>query len=359
MVEGVTYTQEIDEKTGAIKYVPSNPPTPPPSDSENDGKDGSNGDGKNAGGKGGGQGDGESDGTFAPTGKHGGEPSYAHDSDANEYFADMINHVEFSANDKMAELLKRLEDNNKRLRYDTRIENGKLDGRRLTAYKTSSKLFKKKAIKHKNYQFTIMLDTSGSMFGDENDRTDEANHHKTSKINIGVSSIAQTVKALEELNLPVAVVAMNYKVDLLKAYGEKWNENKFCDTLQRNMVGKAKSGMDPMGGTDESVAYDETLKYISEHSDQKTNNIVIVLSDGEPNSSGGQVDCTFEGEMYQIQSRPSHTDSLRKYWEQQTLVVPYGIGLLSGARQLPRSQRLNHIDKLPELMSNLIQEILL
>lgn len=358
MVEGVTYTQEIDEKTGAIKYVPNNPPTPPPSDSKNDGKDGSNGDGKNAGGQAGKQGEGDGT-TSAPTGKHGGKPTYAHESDANDIFTDMINHVNFSANDKMAELLKRLEDNNKRLRYDTRIENGKLDGRRLTAYKTSSKLFKKKAIKHKNYQFTIMLDTSGSMFGDEDNCTDYDNNHKGSKINIGVSSIAQTVKALEELKLPVAVIAMNYKVDLLKPYGEKWNENKFCDTLQRNMVGKAKSGMDPMGGTDESVAYDETLKYISEHSDQKTNNIVIVLSDGEPNSSGGQVDCTFEGEMYQVNSRPSNTNDLRKYWEQQSLVTPYGIGLLSGARQLPRSQRLNHIDKLPELMSNLIQEILL
>src|SRR5690606_10558183 len=66
--------------------------------------------------------------------------------------------------EKLVEVMQGLEDNNKKLRYATRLQTGKLDGRRLTAYKTSDKLFKKKAIKHKDYQFTILVDTSGSMF---------------------------------------------------------------------------------------------------------------------------------------------------------------------------------------------------
>jgi len=286
MADDITYTQEVDEKTGEIKYVPNRPPQSP-------------------------------------------------------------------------DLLKRLEDNNKRLRYNKRLENGKLDGRRLTAYKTSNKLFKKKAIKYKNYQFTIMLDTSGSMLNDQNGSRATP---QDSKYAIGISTLAQVTQSLESLNIPISLIAMNEEIRMVKDFDEKYNQSVLFERLRINFVDEVDD-RNNIGGTSEGTGYLETLKHIVDNSTAKTENIVIVLSDGEPNTDwhSTMVAMSKTGETVEIEdgTLTDNVRELKEFWNKQNIATPYGIGLMSDASQLPRSQRLNHIDKLPELMSNLIQEILL
>jgi len=322
--EQITYTQVVDEKSGEIKYVPNTPPPPPPPDDE---------EGDDA------------------------------DSDEKEdrLFDPFRNAVEdIIIDDKLTEILARLEDNNKRLRYANRLQNGKLDGRRLCAFKTSDRLFKKKAIKHKNYQFTIMVDTSGSMFeGDDGDYSESEEALANCKLAVATKSVVRVVKALEDLKIPVSVVAMNNETRLLKPFDSKFDIKEFMARLKKNVMGSGDDGKENMGGTEEMVAYKETVAYIDRNTKGKTVNVVLVLSDGAPGGKDRDVTVIMEGEPYLVEPLGSRIDALKSYWTKQTKVDVYGIGIMSSAGQIPRSRRLDSVEKLPEVISNLIQEIIM
>lgn len=339
----LTYTQVIDEKSGEIKYVPNTPPPPPEGDQ-----------GKAQPG----------DSTEDKMQKRG----LKHDDRENrqifEAMEKMFGKLSNSIDDELVNIIKEIEANNKKLRYDKRLTHGKLDGRRLTAYKTSDRLFKKKAIRHRDYQFTIMLDTSGSMFDSANyyadDIQDQVLH---SKMALAVESIQRIARALEAANLPVSVIAMNVETRMLKRFDEKWDKDTFFDRLVKNLFGKPYERDSNMSGTAEQVAYNETVDYIRKNTPPKRENVVFVLSDGEPGTYEQTIKVFMDSDDTPKDVDNSNfsdrVDSLKKFWERQTDLLPYGLGIMSSARQIPRAQQLDKPEKLAEVMRNLIQEILL
>lgn len=326
------YRQVIDEDTGAIQYVPVGndvPPSPPPKMSTE-------------------AGNGSKQVDNDPDGKRSEQKRF---EDAVDKLKKELGSAEmsFETDPKMTDLFKQLQDNNKRLRFKTRLQSGKLDTRQLTRYKTSDKLFKQKSIKHKDYQFTIMLDTSGSMGG--------------SKIRTAVESIYRLATTLDELKIPTAVVGMNLEVQLLKGFDQPFDMEDFANRLIDNFNG-TYDGDQNCGGTHEYVAYTETLDYIKAHSGAKTHNVVFVLSDGEPGGGRRYVPVNFGEERLVDLHAPSYIgsdsiDNLRAFWLRQSVATPYGIGIRSSANQVPNNRQLEDVTKLPAMMGRLLQEILL
>lgn len=403
MNPNVKYTQKVDEKTGEITFVPDTPP-------------------QNGNGQGGGKGgqskqsedsqqqsntsggtkgaehhkDGDKDGNSDPT-KKGKKttnlkaiigdgqvvfPAYYLNDIKKEQDRLAEDYFDFTPNHKLEELLGNLEANNKKLRYAKRLQGGKLDGRRLTAYKTSDRLFKKKAIKHKDYQFNILIDTSGSMFHDS--------------LMTAMSAVAKTVKAIESLGMPVAVWSMNLATGLVKDYNEEFNDETFKRNMvimgggmiadrQRNTHLSDKEYAAQMeaistdktpqsisntkvrgierfaGGTIENVAYEQSLAYSKAHSTAKTKPVFIVLSDGEPGGDLNQVPLLI-GDKIEYVKMPESGNTvpeLRKWWERRsTELTVYGIGIYSSCGQVPNNQTISDLEKLPEVMSDLVQQII-
>lgn len=412
MQQGVKYTQVVDEKTGKITFVPDSPPE----QGEGDGG-GGNGQGQNqqsqnpsqsqqqsqGGGSGGGpQGSGEKpeqgeegeqkDASGAPKRGKRTEFNTKHDigggvfwpkhvldevrNDREEYEEE---YFDFKENAKLNELLTGLEANNKKLRYSKRLQKGKLDGRRLTAYKTSDRLFKQKAIKHKDYQFNILIDTSGSMF--------------YSELMTAMSAVAKTVKAIEQLNMPVAVWSMNYALGLVKDYDETFDDERFkenmlimssgvvidrenqslSDSEVEQEIAEMQNGQLTLGntnlrglnhftsGTIENVAYEQSLAYSKANSGPKTKPVFIVLSDGEPGGHLSKVPVLMGDTVEYVEMPDTDNDvnSLRRWWEKRaTELTAYGIGIYSSCGQVPNSQTINDLEQLPEVMSDLIQQII-
>lgn len=416
MNPNVKYTQQVDEKTGKITFVPDTPPEQS-QDQDQSQQNHQEGQGEQQPQDGNGNPQNEGQGEKGNTGK--GEGS-KHDNgeetekgqgipdgsekvkkkrDINEiigkgelvvpayYLEEIIkgqdeiadDYFDFSANTKLTELLGNLEANNKKLRYAKRLQGGKLDGRRLTAYKTSDRLFKKKAIKHKDYQFNILIDTSGSMFHDS--------------LMTAMSAVAKTVKSLEALGLPVAVWSMNLGTGLVKDYKEPFNEQQFIHNMRimgaamlidrqrydhlsddefNKMLENVRtdktqnalyrvSGKELAGGTIENVAYEQSLAYSKANSGAKTKPVFIVLSDGEPGGSLSKVPVMIgdEIEYVEMPDGGNQVGDLRKWWERKSgELTAYGIGIYSACGQVPNSQTINDLEKLPEVMSDLVQQII-
>jgi len=348
------YTQKIDPKTGEISYVPETPPQ-----GQGDGKS------KNKSGSGG-------DKQYNPKSTQAASKELLgnnHDYELNErilqdietdysIFGNNGRRLDFKPDNKLTKALEALEVNNKKLRYDRRLLSGKLDGRRLVAHKTSERLFKKKAIKHRDYQFTLLVDTSGSMFD--------------SKITTAISSVSKIVQSLEQLNIPVAVWAMNNAVVLVKDYRETYDETDVMNRFKFSMSGQVKSDDDAVfaGGTSEYVAYEEALERAKANSTHKTKNVAIVLSDGAPGCRNEYTPVFADGKVTEYKTEYSRhtgayqpsanrTDSLRTWWERRKFEIEaYGIGLYSDARQVTNAKSINNIKQLPEVMNNLIQNIM-
>jgi hypothetical protein len=333
-----TYTQVIDEKTGEIKYVPNTPPTPPEALANMAGD-------KNA--------------------KASGErPKRVKiDPDAEESLRnDIFSKLDLKLNDKLTDVLVNLAQNAKRLRYDRRLETGKLDGRRLTAYKTSHRLFKKKAIKDKHYQFTFLLDTSGSMGHSDDDGT--------TRMQVACEVLVQTMQALEDpqINIRSSVIGMNNAVMLLKDFGETLDTKEFVENVVESICGDASDDEDGdkmfMGGTSEMIAYREALDYIRKNtSNPKTTNVVIVLSDGAPGAGFSPTPVYMDGNQelreVELDDSQNSTSVLRAFWERNNEVMCFGLGIQSRAQQIPVSRQINTIKELPHVMSNLLTELMI
>ncbi len=406
----VKYTQQVDEKTGKITFVPDTPSQDgnggnggqgqgQSQQSQGDpqqGKDqNQNGDPQDGGDHTKGKPTEESDHQQRPGHKKSHVGLKANICDGTvvfpRHYLDLIqqerdevadDYLDYSENHKLTELLNGLEANNKKLRYAKRLQGGKLDGRRLTAYRTSDRLFKKKAIKHKDYQFNILIDTSGSMFHSE--------------ILTAMSAVAKTVKAIEAIGMPVAVWSMNVALGLVKDYDESFNDDVFTQNMlimsagvvidrERNLQIMSEDELNKelhristdgdysidqsnlrvagqfAGGTNENVAYEQSLAHSKAHSTPKTKPVFIVLSDGEPGGGLNQVP-VLKGDKIEYVEPPetgNDVSSLHKWWVQrETELTAYGIGIYSRCGQVPNSQTINDLDQLPEVMSDLVQQII-
>jgi hypothetical protein len=155
---------------------------------------------------------------------------------------------------------------------------------------------------------------------------------------------------------------MNCETRLIKEFGTKFNFDDFMYRMKHNIFGKTHRVYN-MGGTNEMVAYKETIAYINRNAARsKQSNIVLVLSDGEPGGESGDRPVFMEDQIKQLRGNNNgddRIDSLLHYWERQGMVTTYGIGIMSSAKQIPRSKRLDKVDELPAFMANLIQEIIL
>ena len=327
-----TYTQVIDEQTGEIKYVPNNPPQPNPSVG----------------------------GEQAPQDQN---PDSDLPEGEVEAIKESVNSVDMGENDKLTQVLTDLTANNKKLRYDKRLESGKLDGQRLTQYKTSKRLFKKKAIKDKNYQFTFLIDTSGSMLNGYQDG------ESVSPIQMAIQSVGSTVESLDTLKIRSSIFSMNCAFRLLKGFDKDFNEQEFkADTLQA-LVGNYQD-LDPngdefqqnyMSGTSERVAYEQAVEYIDANSTPKTTNVVVILSDGEPGTGTQRTEVIIDGESKFVDTQESSNNSrdLASFWKNRPQYTTIGLGIFRKARQVPNNRQIDDINKLPEVMGDLLTGLML
>ena len=318
-----TYTQVMGEN-GEIKYVPTSPPPAPTPDPNS---------GLNTG---------------------------ASEETLKE-IKQMVDKASLKGDDKLTDVLMSLVENNKKLRYNKRLQSGKLDGRRLTAYRTSDKLFKLKAIKDKKYQFTFLIDTSGSMLGTLNETDHEDN---PTRIQMSLEAVARTVKTLQAMDIKSSVFGMNNSFRLFKRFDEELDDDKLLhDTFKALAEDYDDEGntVNCAGGTSEWVAYEQATKYISEHSDPKVTNVVIILSDGEPGGSGGTTQVILEGEPEYVlhEGDKDHSGTLARFWEKRPEFMAFGLGIGRKAKQVPTNRQIDDITKLPEVMGNLLTELML
>lgn len=324
--EQLMYTQVMGEN-GEIKYVPVNPPKPP----QQMGGDKAGGRNRNI------------------------------DDDELEHIKQRIGKTTFSVNDKLTEVLVNLTENSKRLRYNKRLQTGKLDGKRLTAYKTSDRLFKQKAIKEKHYQFTFLIDTSGSMLGGMGD--DEEGEHST-RIQMSLEAVFSTAASLEQMGIRNSIFGMNNSFRLFKGFDEDLDASKLLDDTLHAIIGTYDDDggtVDNAGGTSEWVAYEQAVEYISQHSDPKITNVVIIISDGEPGGAGGTTQVIIDGEEKFVDHDGSkdRCSSLAQFWLKRPDILAFGLGIGRKAKQVPTNKQIDDIKKLPEVMGNLLTELMM
>lgn len=301
-----TYTQVIDQNTGEIRYVPN---TPPPKPSRGGTEE-------------------SPEGTPAPVGE---EIPFTAIKDTSE----------------LTTILDNLLCNAKKLRYNRRLETGKLDPRRLASYKTSTRLFKQRKISDKNYQFTFLIDTSGSM-------------NSWNKIGVATNAVASTITALEELGFKSAVFSMNNIFTLIKPHDEPFEQKDYHRKMEE-AYNEEYGDNNACGGTSEWVAYKETVSYLASHSPKGVTNVVIILSDGEPGTGWDETPVHIGDNSYMVEVDNSYnkTSHLAKFWDKQTTLKVFGLGIKSKAVQVPNNRQIDEVEQLPNVLSNLLTELML
>lgn len=346
MTQDTKYTQIVDDKTGEIKYVPESPPTPPPS----------------------------------PPGKGNGNAEKDEErqrmeerirDDVEQENEELLDEgmgeklLKADSYERVKRILEGIRANNKRLRYNKRLTRGKLDSSRLYTVATSRpedlRLYKQKAIRDREYQFTFLVDTSGSMFDQG------GNDNGDSRIKVAMESIIQSASALESIGYKTAVVAMNLSLSLVKRFDEEFDANKVFNATMDNMMSASKryegnetEGSPSCAGTNEKVGYNLTLDYIAKHTPPKTENVLMIFSDGEPNTEGDIVRVDgFDGpEERYIPNEHANYNELREILERQKLAKVFGFGIQSSAQQVPNSRRIDTTADLPKAVSDMVQKVI-
>jgi hypothetical protein len=290
--------------------------------------------------------------------KAGGTAKSKFDDDEKEHVRNAVTSAELTSDPALTEVLNNIVDNNKKLRYNKRLQSGKLDGRRLTAYKTSDRLFKLKAIKDKKYQFTFLIDTSGSMLSDDD------NDEGITRIQMALEAVARTSKSLEDMNIRTSIFGMNNSFRLFKGFEQPLDDLKLVDDTYRAVIEYYEydgSKVNNAGGTSEWVAYEQTVDYISKHSEPKVTNVVIIISDGAPGGSGDVTQVIVENgeEFVDREHDKDSNETLAKFWEKRSDILTFGLGIGRKATQVPTNRQINDIKKLPDVMGNLLTELML
>lgn len=319
-----TYTQVIDEN-GVIQYVPTTPPT---------------------------------------TEMGGDKPAKSQPrDDRDESILRELKQAQLAVDDKLTEVLTNLTENSKRLRYNRRLQTGKLDGRRLSAYRTSDKLFKQKAIKDKNYQFTFLIDTSGSMLSGQKVPNQK---ESVTRIQTSLEAVARTVKSLEDIKIRSSIFGMNNSFRLFKGFDKPLDDDELIDQTYQALTDSYEDGgdgeeIDCAGGTSEWVAYEQAVKYLDENSPPKVTNVVIIISDGEPGGVGEftQVIINGEEEFVERENGKDRNSTLAQFWASRPKILAFGLGIGRRATQVPTNREINNINRLPEVMGNLLTELML
>lgn len=221
---------------------------------------------------------------------------------------------------------------------------GKLNQKTLVKYRTSKALYKSKdRVSGLDYTVSILVDVSGSMHGEK------------------ALAAAQTVNnishSLEKLGIEYRVIAFNLHVFNLKEFsqGERF---KFVYSNIATMC----VGINPGHGENNDYS---ALKYTYETMPEGKNNILIMISDGQPaNGRGGQIiSKIYDNQMYD-ESKDYETEYLddekdfRKLSLKHNQVKSFSIGIMGGGWQLPNNTVVHRIaDLAPRLQTLLTRKI--
>lgn len=143
---------------------------------------------------------------------------------------------------------------------------GKLDMKRLWKARTgATNLFmQKQARKNKQYNIVLLVDESGSMYGE--------------KIRQAAETACFLAKSFDGLNLNLAIVGFNHFIMLHKSFDEKLPDiNKLHETICRNAAIYGNGDNNDF----EALAYGYKL-----FRGREGKNFLIMMSDGDPAQSG-------------------------------------------------------------------------
>ena len=237
---------------------------------------------------------------------------------------------------------------NKYDRLLPRRKRGKLDDKNLSRVAVGSvNIFKQKqARKGKSYNVVLLVDVSGSMYGD--------------KIEQASQTAVFLAANFEHLNINLEVIAFNHFVAKLKGWNDKLEARELHAVLNDMVAGKHKSGATYNNDLDAiAYAYKELTR---QQAETGGTNLLVLISDGNPASSASE---SLEG--YFNNERPeTYTDRLGHVhyakdnldaklpdnWrhrntaianyitKHRTIAKTVGIGLLCECRQAPPADRL-------------------
>lgn len=221
---------------------------------------------------------------------------------------------------------------------------GKLNQKTLVKYRTSKALYKSKdRVSGLDYTVSILVDVSGSMQG------------------LKAKAAAQTVNnlthSLEKLGIEYRVVAFNLNIFNLKEF-EQGERHEFVYSQISTLCSAINYGL---GENNDFSA----LKYTYETMPEGKNNILIMLSDGQPaNGRGGQIISKIYNDSKYDEAKEYTTEYIddKKDFHNLALkhnqVKSFSIGIQAGGWQLPNNTIVHNIEDLaPRLQTLLTRKI--
>ena len=233
-----------------------------------------------------------------------------------------------------------MEDNQAK-RFGGAYRSGKLNGSILYKFQcNSTRLFGKRIVRsHKNYAVCLLVDESGSMYGD---CTEQATY-----------ATVMLAETLHGANIPFEIVGFNDQMKQYKTLNEplSWKVRRRLETMWINSRGSES------GSTNDAYYLNKVSRGINKIDAER---VIIVLSDGSPSPSGRRID---------PEDRPfvaSHfvcTDDFKLDEEvmkagQKASVIGVGIQTDSVKRYYRNSVVCNDVSQLPSLVLNILRGLI-
>ena len=226
--------------------------------------------------------------------------------------------------------------------YSHNHTKGKLDMRvrSLVRGMTGSKnIYKRKAKPSLGYNFLFLVDTSGSMY--EKDKMGLAN-----------KTLANLLPALDVKGVSSAVVGFTETIQWVKGWEQPSSELR---QLRAD------------GGNWDYIALHYALNQgfaDAPQADRRTN-VLIMLSDGEPCTSGGRIQVRADKGYTDYKCNiPDNTDrstiiaEMVKRESERRGIKTYGVGIMEGGQQITRHTVVKSLSALQPTMEKIIREIL-
>jgi uncharacterized protein with von Willebrand factor type A (vWA) domain len=231
-------------------------------------------------------------------------------------------------------------------KYDRRLKGrtrGKLDMTRLYKVPTESRTIftQKQAKRNKQYNVVLLVDESGSMSDGKSVKAAE--------------SVVFLADAFDKIGINVAVIGFNQRVSVLKEFGKSVDLHSMYQHIATMNKLKGADGNNDWDGLNRAY-------HMFDHA-PKGENILIMLSDGEPASAD-------EAQFFDINDKeekaPANTSELDRYDKDTRYhlhhlvnankhrVTSIGIGIERGGWQIPNHSIINNP---AELKKELIKQL--
>jgi cobalamin biosynthesis protein CobT len=231
--------------------------------------------------------------------------------------------------------------------FDRRIrgrKRGKLDMRSLykVPMKAENVFTLKQERKNKQYNIVLLVDESGSMMGD--------------KAQTAADCAIFLAKAFENINIEIAIVGFNRYITTRKDFGQKVDYQKIHEAIATTNHGEGA------GSNDDWDALNKGFQMFKP--DMKGENILIMLSDGQPASSHSPIFVNSKGKE---EKAPKDTDRVDTYQKDSITQLHHlvkanerkaksvGIGIMRGGQQIPNHQVVNSVTQLKPAVIGLLE----